>query len=35
VVREGDQVRVTVQLLDGPNDRHLWSENYQRPLPEF
>jgi len=32
VVREGDQVRVTVQLLDGPNDRHLWSEDYQRPL---
>jgi TolB-like protein/DNA-binding winged helix-turn-helix (wHTH) protein/Tfp pilus assembly protein PilF len=32
VVREGDQVRVTVQLLDGPNDRHLWSENYQRPM---
>ena len=32
VAREGDQVRVTVQLLDGPNDRHLWSEDYQRPL---
>jgi TolB-like protein/DNA-binding winged helix-turn-helix (wHTH) protein len=32
VVREGDQVRVTVQLLDGPNDRHLWSEDYQREV---
>jgi len=32
VSREGDQVRVTVQLLDGPNDRHVWSENYQREL---
>jgi TolB-like protein/DNA-binding winged helix-turn-helix (wHTH) protein/Flp pilus assembly protein TadD len=32
VIRENDQVRVTVQLLDGPNDRHLWSEDYQRPL---
>ncbi len=32
VVREGDQVRVTVQLLDAPNDRHLWSENYQLPM---
>jgi TolB-like protein/DNA-binding winged helix-turn-helix (wHTH) protein/Flp pilus assembly protein TadD len=32
VIREGDQVRVTVQLLDGSNDRHLWSEEYQRPL---
>jgi TolB-like protein/DNA-binding winged helix-turn-helix (wHTH) protein len=32
IVREGSQVRVTVQLLDAPNDRHLWSEDYQRPL---
>ena len=32
VNREGDQVRLTVQLLDGPNDRHLWSEDYQREL---
>ena len=32
VVRDGDQVRVTVQLLEGPNDRHLWSDEYQRPL---
>jgi TolB-like protein/DNA-binding winged helix-turn-helix (wHTH) protein/Tfp pilus assembly protein PilF len=32
VAREGDQVRVTVQLLDGPDDRHLWSEEYERPI---
>ncbi len=32
VIRENDQVRVTVQLLDGPNDRHIWSEAYERPL---
>jgi len=32
IVREGDQVRVTVQLLDGPNDRHIWSEDYQREV---
>ncbi len=32
VIREGDQVRITVQLLDGPNDRHIWSEVYQREL---
>ena len=32
VIRENDQVRVTVQLLDGPNDRHIWSESYERPL---
>ncbi|MCU1243954.1 MAG: Adenylate cyclase [Candidatus Acidoferrum typicum] len=32
VIREGNQVRLTVQLLDGPNDRHLWSKAYQREL---
>jgi TolB-like protein/DNA-binding winged helix-turn-helix (wHTH) protein len=32
LIRENDQVRVTVQLLDGPNDRHIWSESYERPL---
>lgn len=32
VIREGDQVRITVQLLDGPNDRRIWSEDYQREL---
>ena len=32
LIREDDQVRVTVQLLDGPNDRHLWSESYEHPL---
>ncbi len=32
VLREGDQVRITVQLLHGPTDRHLWAENYQREL---
>jgi TolB-like protein/DNA-binding winged helix-turn-helix (wHTH) protein/Tfp pilus assembly protein PilF len=32
VIRERDNVRVTVQLLDGPADRHLWSEAYERPL---
>ena len=32
VIRENDNVRVTVQLLDGPADRHLWGEEYERPL---
>jgi len=32
VEREGEQVRITVQLLDGPNDRHLWAESYRREL---
>jgi TolB-like protein/Tfp pilus assembly protein PilF len=32
VAREGDQVRVTVQLIHGPTDKHLWAESYQREL---
>ena len=32
VIRENNNVRVTVQLLDGPADRHMWGEEYERPL---
>lgn len=32
VLREGNEVRITVQLIHGPRDRHLWAENYQREL---
>ena len=32
VIRESENVRVTVQLLDGPADRHIWGEEYERPL---
>ncbi|MBF8297130.1 MAG: Adenylate cyclase [Bacteroidetes bacterium] len=32
VLREGEQVRITVQLIDGSTDRHLWAESYQREL---
>jgi TolB-like protein/Tfp pilus assembly protein PilF len=32
VLRDGDQVRVTVQLIHGPSDRHLWADSYQREL---
>ena len=28
----GDRVRITVQLIDAPNDRHVWAENYDREL---
>ena len=28
VLREGDDVRITVQLIDGRTDQHLWSESY-------
>ena len=32
VIRDGDRVRITVQLLDARSDRRLWSERYDRPL---
>lgn len=32
VLREEDQVRITVQLIHGPSDRHLWSASYQNTL---
>lgn len=30
VMRVGDKVRVTAQLIDAPNDKHLWAKNYER-----
>ena len=30
VVRTSDKVKVNVQLVDGPTDRHLWAESFQR-----
>jgi TolB-like protein len=32
VIRDGDRVRVTAQLIDGRTDHHLWSERYDREL---
>lgn len=32
VQRSGDQVRITVQLIDGASDVHLWAESYDRQL---
>jgi TolB-like protein/Flp pilus assembly protein TadD len=32
VRRVGDRVRITVQLIHGPTDRHLWSETYERDV---
>ena len=32
VLREGNEVRVTVQLIQGATDRLLWAHNYQREL---
>jgi len=28
----GDRIRLTVQLLDGKNDRHIWSKQYDRVI---
>lgn len=30
VARSGDQVRITAQLIDVKNDRHLWAQSYDR-----
>src|SRR6478752_4866000 len=32
VLRSGDQVRITAQLIEGVSDRHVWSHSYQREL---
>jgi TolB-like protein/Flp pilus assembly protein TadD len=35
VRKAGDQVRVTVQLIDGPADSHVWSATYDRTLDDI
>jgi TolB-like protein len=32
VSRVGKRIRVTLQLLHAPTDRHLWTASYERPL---
>jgi TolB-like protein/Tfp pilus assembly protein PilF len=32
VVRSGQRVRITAQLIDARNDRHLWARSYERDL---
>jgi TolB-like protein/DNA-binding winged helix-turn-helix (wHTH) protein/Tfp pilus assembly protein PilF len=32
VLREGSEVRISVQLIDGASDHHLWADKYQREL---
>jgi adenylate cyclase len=34
VRRVGDRVRITVQLIDGRTDEHLWAETYDRELTD-
>jgi len=32
VQHSGDRVRITVQLLHGPSDRHIWAKSYERDM---
>ena len=32
VLRSGDRVRITAQLIQAASDRHLWGESYERDL---
>ncbi|WP_409432727.1 tetratricopeptide repeat protein [Litorimonas sp. RW-G-Af-16] len=32
VQKSGERVRITVQLIDGANDTHIWANNYDRAL---
>lgn len=32
VLRSGDQVRITAQLIDVSTDKHLWSQSYEGEL---
>jgi len=34
VIREGNRVRVTAQLIRGTTDEHFWSETYDRGRPD-
>lgn len=35
VMRSGDQVRITAQLIEATKDRHLWAEAYERDLRDI
>ncbi|MEJ2541631.1 MAG: hypothetical protein P8188_16985 [Gemmatimonadota bacterium] len=34
VLRDGDRVRITVQLIHAASDTHLWAESYERDLTD-
>jgi TolB-like protein len=34
VVRSGDRVRITVQLIDARDDRHLWAQSYEEQMTD-
>lgn len=35
VLPAGDEVRITLQLIDGATDQHIWSESYTRNLRDI
>jgi TolB-like protein len=34
VLKDGDRIRIIVQLIDGKTDQHLWAETYQREFKD-
>jgi len=35
IIRVGNQVRIALQLIHAPTDRHLWAKSYQRELRDI
>jgi TolB-like protein/DNA-binding winged helix-turn-helix (wHTH) protein/Tfp pilus assembly protein PilF len=35
VLRSGDRVRVTAQLIDGARDQHIWAQSYEQTLGDI
>lgn len=35
VVRSGDRIKITTELIDANNDRHLWGETYERDVKDI
>jgi TolB-like protein/DNA-binding winged helix-turn-helix (wHTH) protein/Tfp pilus assembly protein PilF len=35
ILRSGERIRISVQLLDARADRHLWAKSYDRPLGDL
>ncbi len=34
VIRDGDRIRITAQLIDAERDQHLWAESYDRDFQD-
>ena len=35
VTRVGDEIRITVQLIHGPSDTHVWTQSYTRDFSDI